>query len=261
MTGLDELERDILKNARSCLEPEPTDAVRNFERLTLALGLSAATTPPCAAAEHGILARLRSTLAKKQGLAVTCATLGAAGGFAAGYFVATERTPVAQVTSTAAAVHPPQLDAHPKLTPETVGSHTSRPSKDADPPAAVRTPTTRGFANSTVEAPKGDALAEELALLKRTDRAIRNNNALLALGLLRELDQRFPTGKLLVERQAARIMAHCLQQDAPTARQTAESYLRSAKTQVYSERVRQLCGISTDANQVITEKDPAVPGD
>ncbi len=80
-------------------------------------------------------------------------------------------------------------------------------------------------------------------MLERVDQAIRSSEPQLALGLIRELDQRFPKGKLLDERAAARVMAQCLQLEPAAARQAGENYLRKAPGRAYHERVRQLCGL------------------
>jgi hypothetical protein len=106
----------------------------------------------------------------------------------------------------------------------------------------------RGGTGAKVAAPppsgtssSGSALTEELDLLRRAERTIRAGDAMVALGLLSELDARFPRGQLLEERAAARVMANCQLTDATSARSMGEAYLRAHSQSVYAARVRSLC--------------------
>jgi hypothetical protein len=51
---------------------------------------------------------------------------------------------------------------------------------------------------------------EELALLARAERAVRADNSALALALIDELEARFPSSRLLEERRAVELLAHCV---------------------------------------------------
>jgi len=68
-------------------------------------------------------------------------------------------------------------------------------------------------------------LSAELALLRRVERALRNDDPALALALLSELDARFPQTRLAEERLAARSMAEC-KQEGPRAAPRARAFLR-----------------------------------
>jgi hypothetical protein len=77
-------------------------------------------------------------------------------------------------------------------------------------------------------------------MVARIERALRDENARFALGLLGELDRTIPGGQLNEERTAARVLAHCqLGSDAaPTlAREFARRYAKSA----YRTRIAQSC--------------------
>lgn len=91
------------------------------------------------------------------------------------------------------------------------------------------------------EAPR-DAFLDELALLSRVERAIRGNQAELALTLLGELERRHPGSSLGEERAAARLLANCLLHE-PTARAHAERFVRERASSVYVERVRLACNL------------------
>jgi hypothetical protein len=76
--------------------------------------------------------------------------------------------------------------------------------------------------------------------LERIERALRNADAPLALALLAELDERYPKTRLVEERQAARLMAHCVAGE-PDAKLAAERFLQAQPSSVYAARLRALC--------------------
>jgi hypothetical protein len=114
-------------------------------------------------------------------------------------------------------------------------SSTATGQRAATQHAQARRTSARAAASSTQ-----DPFAEELALLERAERAIRSDQAALALSFLDELDQRFPKSSLLEERTAARVLADCALGE-PLARARAERYLRDRQASVYADRVRRLC--------------------
>jgi hypothetical protein len=252
MTNLDDLERTILSEARAFIEPTVADEARILERLALGLG-GVATISAIAAPRHGTLARLQRWLATRKAVALSCALLGAGAGFGAG-FVVGHNNQRADVPSPARFVEDRDAES-PRIsaatpTAETPSDETKAVRAADESPAVLgSTPQSPVFRRTQSESngsplAVSDPIADELALLKRAERAIRARDSLLALGLLRELEQRFPRGKLLAERAAARVMAECQQQPPDVARRTGEAYLRGANSGVYNERVRRLCGIS-----------------
>jgi hypothetical protein len=84
---------------------------------------------------------------------------------------------------------------------------------------------------------------EELALLRRVERALRTQNPALALALIAELDEHFPDTRLAEERDAARVIATCGVGEGG-ARIRAERFSREHGGSVYAERVREACGIT-----------------
>jgi hypothetical protein len=81
---------------------------------------------------------------------------------------------------------------------------------------------------------------EELALLRRAERAVRTDNAALALALIGELEERYPRTSLLEERRAIELMAYC-SAGASDAVSRAQRFLREYPESAYAGRVRDLC--------------------
>jgi hypothetical protein len=88
------------------------------------------------------------------------------------------------------------------------------------------------------------SLAVELAMLQRARRALNAENGRLALGIVEELDERFPKGVLVEERSATRILSLCQLERAAEAKQAARDFLERYPSSVYAERVRQSCAAS-----------------
>ena len=84
---------------------------------------------------------------------------------------------------------------------------------------------------------------EELLLLERAERALRNHNPALATALIAELTQRFPRSLLHEERRAIELMARCQAGgDASAAASLRTGFERDYPTSVYEERVARDCG-------------------
>ena len=80
----------------------------------------------------------------------------------------------------------------------------------------------------------------ELALLQRVERAMRANEYSLALALVAELDEHFPTARLEEERRAARLIAEC-RLGLPGSRQRGAQFLAQRPSSVYAYRVQTAC--------------------
>jgi hypothetical protein len=93
-------------------------------------------------------------------------------------------------------------------------------------------------------------LNDELALLRRVERALRNNDPALARALLRELDERFPDSRLGEERAAAWRIADC-RSGEPGANESARAFLREHGASVYRKRIVLACAL---------DGEPAAPG-
>lgn len=88
--------------------------------------------------------------------------------------------------------------------------------------------------------PAAPAPNEELALLQRAERAVRGDNAALALALISELEARYPRSTLLEERSALELLAHC-NVGASDASSRATRFLRQHPSSLYAGRIRELC--------------------
>jgi len=172
-------------------------------------------------------------------------------GLVSGYFIRDTQldAPAAPVPASAAILSAP---AHAPAAPPHAGpaelelpdtSHATPPAKPSPVRAPVRTARRQAPA-SDVEAASQAAPAtrpeEELALLRRADRAVRADNAALALALVAELEARSPNSRLLEERRAIELMAYC-RVGASDARARAQRFLREHPSSVYAGRVREMC--------------------
>jgi hypothetical protein len=78
-------------------------------------------------------------------------------------------------------------------------------------------------------------------MLQRARRALNAENGRLALGIVQELDERFPKGVLVEERSATRVLSLCQLERVAEATQAARDFLERSPSSVYAERVRQSC--------------------
>jgi hypothetical protein len=97
-------------------------------------------------------------------------------------------------------------------------------------------------------APSANTLSEEARELQRVDRALRAGMPLLALGILRDLDVKFPQGVFTEERAAARFIARCQNGDAD-AREGAAGWLAKNRRSVYAARLQAACGIEPPSEE------------
>jgi hypothetical protein len=127
----------------------------------------------------------------------------------------------------------------------------------AAPALATQTPSAATHITARSAAPHADAiparapaadtqsLEREVQMMKRIERALREQNPQQALVLLGQLDREIPGGQLAEERLAVFAMARCglgLGSPAAAAREFAQKYPKS----VYFARVRQTCAAGED---------------
>jgi hypothetical protein len=86
-----------------------------------------------------------------------------------------------------------------------------------------------------------DSLAEEAALLKRAQQAINGGNAALALALVEEHAERYPSGVLSQERSGLRAISLCRAGAWQQGVAQAQSFLQKNPVSPLSERVRSVC--------------------
>jgi hypothetical protein len=187
---------------------------------------------------------------------VVAAAVLAGGGFALG-FLARGESPV-QHSEVALPAPPVAVPVPPPASASAAAPSSAVPQAvvvdagvEATPRASARPPARRATK------PSSGGAQQELVLLQRVERALRNEDGALALVLLAELEQKFPKSSLLEERAAARLMSHCVQKErgAPEA---AQAFLKAHPASVYQSRLRSLCKIGAGESAApITE--PSAP--
>jgi hypothetical protein len=225
---LDEVER-ALQLARTELSAPEAALERVWQRV--GPGAVAATKPSGWAA-------LRATGAS----GVAAAAVIASGGFALGYMARAEAPAAPAVVATTTTVVTPAAAPAPTAIAQSERSESvvADASVEVAPRPSARAPAARATK------PASDGAQQELALLQRVERALRNEDGALALVLLRELDRKFPKSALLEERAAARLMGHCVQKER-AAPEAARAFLKQHPSSVYQSRLRSLCKLGTSA--------------
>jgi hypothetical protein len=129
--------------------------------------------------------------------------------------------------------------------PNRIGPGTAPPS---DSPARDGRSAVAGRAKPLSRAPiEHGPSAEELLLLERAERALRNHHPSLAAALIDELTQRFPRSLLLEERRAIELVARCQNSaDASAVARLRAGFVHDYPTSVYAERVERACGARRD---------------
>ena len=237
----DELERRVLGRMKSALSPSRADGerVRGAIARRIALGPLAMPNDERSAempdgaldAVAGVTRRWLSWL----GVGVAVASGSAAGyyvGHSAGVQVGRRETgerttqfsePVRSETQKASEVPLPPAPAPVAPVLEAAPSRPPAVAQRALPPTAGN-----------------DAgLDEEVRLLKRVERALRDRNPRYALGLLGELERTVPGGQLVEERQAAKVMARCQLEGGSEA--LADEFAKKHPESTYVTRVQETC--------------------
>lgn len=244
MNNFATIERELMTRARVAIEPTPADRARLREQLATKIALLSTT----AALSSAPLVSTRPWRHLLNSHLVALSTVAAVTGalaFGAGYLTGHRgRTVVAKTITITVPESKSELPSAP--TPAAAETRLDPASLASASDWGHSGTRTRGAARTAPNAniPE-NPLAEELELLRRAERTIRAGNSLVALGLLRDLDQRFPKGQLLEERTAARVMANCQLADADAAQAQGKAYLSAHPQSVYADRVRTLCQLDS----------------
>jgi hypothetical protein len=248
MNELDPRARVALELARTDSEPSAADKLRIFEALRARLGAPPIVPPTgdrsgsSVVGEPGASALVRSSapLGKLIAVGVIAAGIGfgAGAGFGAGFGLRERApgtaTPAASATSVAAPLGPSAISA------QAAPASAEAPVALAEPAVAAAAKHRSKRSPGTPSASEPE-LFEALNLLRRAQRALRKDEALLALALLDELDRHFAAQVLSEERQATRALALCKSGDEPRARETASALLRQNPSSIYAARLRESC--------------------
>ena len=253
MTDLEQLERAVLEGARKELSPSASDRMRIRSHL---LGNPAWFQPAPVrrsflrggSAPRAWLRRV--TRSWRGGLALGFA-VGAWLGFGVSQGVnlalqrSAERPAPAEpaLAATPPAPAPAVLLAPVESAPVTEPVELDRPVDAPRHPesSATRKSSARGAQERNKAEESGSTLAQELALLQRARRALNRSDALLALGIVQSLDERFPDGVLMEERAATRILSLCQLGRNEEATEQGHHFLLAHPRSVYAERVRHSC--------------------
>ena len=230
-------EGELLDDVRRVLSPTRSDRERLQARILASIALGAPSPvlddAPSAQAPSGAppaLAGIRGL-----GPQALAGALIATTAFGAGYFTGRSSS----TSEPAAVVAPSRAN---DMLPSPPAAPAAPPAKPAAEPAPPRqaAKATAVPANASASSPEAHSVSEEARELQRVDRALRSGMPGLALGILRELDERFPRGVLLEERAAARLMARCQNGDAEAPGAAAE-WLERHEQSVYAARLRAAC--------------------
>jgi hypothetical protein len=224
MSGLSASARALIREGQSVLRPSALDRARVASALASRLGEAALVAAPTAAtAGHWLL---------WQKLGALVVGAGVLGGGAWGVQQALEQPQ-----------EPARLGEVVALAPA------------APPVAAPATPVDEAAAPATDEAvsvgasrarpvPAADRLAEEVAILSRATSQLRGGRPAEALRLLTEHQRRFPGGRLVEERRAAKIQALCALGNGAAAEAELSRLARSSPRSPHLARAQQACGFS-----------------
>jgi len=109
--------------------------------------------------------------------------------------------------------------------------------------------------------PEPSALSMFGAVASRAvERALRDREPGLALGLLRELDRAVPGGRLVEERQATAAIARCGTGDVPFGVDLGEEFAGRYPGSVYQARVEEACAAREPATDRAASGDSRAGG-
>ena len=243
------LELALMSRARAAFEPSELDRGRVRAQLTAAIaatGLAGVTSAPAAAQ----LRPLRHVFTQHWAALTSVAAVAATLAFGAGYRVGQRQAkpPVVQVIQPTPIAPVAAPIATPSPAPDTTSASLPFLRSSGRGGAGARV----AFSAAPATSAASSSLLEEVNMLRRAEKMIRSGNAMVAIGLLSELDAKYPKGQLLEERGAARTMANCQLTDSDSARAQGQAYLRAHPGTLYSDRVRTICHL--DASNSTTDQ-------
>ena len=247
---MDTLERGLAE-LRAELSPSSADKARLRARIlapALAGNIESPASPPVPSKMHGSWAALKAAGMAGVGAGALLLGVGVGVGFWLGREMGPTTTTAPAAIETGRTPSEPTSRVEPAAPPAVLSPAealaTPEPSVMSAPPEPRRSAPPR--ARATRKALPPNPLGDELALLRRVERALRNEDPALALALLGELDERFPESRLVEERQAAKLMASCRVKSADAVAR-AHAFLHDSPSSVYRQRVQRACGLDTPA--------------
>lgn len=227
MNDLSPAARSLLRDGQALLRPSLSDRTRVAQALTARLGdvgLAGGVEAPVAAAKGLALPKL-SALILGAGLV----------GAGAAYVLWPSAPQPAAKPALPATLAPPSRPASAQATASTPArvDPVAIGTADVTPPAPPRT------------AAAADRLAEEVSILSRATSELRARKPGAALKLLDEHQRRFPGGRLVEERRAARIQALCALGNRSAAESELMRLARSSPRSPHLARAQKACNFTS----------------
>lgn len=224
MAELSNEARALVGDGRGIFRPSAADRVRVAGLLAARLGEAAllAPTEALAAPTHAITWQKLASLA----LGIGLVTAGAA------YWMsqtppeaplAAARTPTVVAVSDAPVAPALELPKAAEVEP---------PRADVPPPNAALAPQK-----------KAESLTEELSILSKAASELRAGHPNVALRLLEEHRRKFPSGRLVEERRAARVQALCALGNRAEAEAELARLVRTSPRSPHVARAQRACGL------------------
>jgi hypothetical protein len=151
--------------------------------------------------------------------------------------------------------------AQPAVAVSAASSAAAEPSNARSRPAKASSTGAHGRERTGApsRATAADGFAEELALLRRAERATRSGDALLARSLIAELDARFPKTALRQERAALLVLVACATGE-PAAQAGAREFMERHEQSVHIDRIRSACQLdSATSDSAISDTAGSTP--
>jgi hypothetical protein len=260
MTPTDPRLEMTLELSRRTQEPSAADQARNLAQLRERLGLPVPPMARASGSEHPLVSQpalklaardvnRTTSLAKLTAVAGVAAAIGFFAGLSLHQTPSLERQEQAPLSAAAPGVAPPEpapaalSDDGLLATREHASSDTLAPApvvRASEPRPARKATRARAHAANETPAPSPEFL-EAVRLLRRARNALAKGEGALALGLLGELDARFPRDMLDEERAVTRVLALCASGDDAAAKALATRLLARYPRSIYTARLERSC--------------------
>jgi hypothetical protein len=231
MSELSAAARALIREGQSALKPSAVERARVTSALASRLGEGTLVLAPSAAAAAAVATGRWLGWQKVGGLLVGAGLLGLGAGWELRDSVAvTDGTVTQSLTGR-------ELNTVEPITPTV-------PVEAIVPVAPETAPPPDAVAPAGKPSAPADRLAEEVSILSKATSELRGGRPAEALRLLTEHQRRFPGGRLVEERRAARIQALCALGNRAAAESELGRLARSSPRSPHLARAQQACGRS-----------------
>ena len=237
MSEMSKEAEDLLARARAV---PPLTRERQIKVRAALLGQIALA--PATGAAAGALGKL--------GLVKLLMVVGAVGAVGTGALIAARKSDAPREPAPVALRAAPPAPEH-RAAPRLAETAREVPAPKVEEPAAAREPVARRAVpksetrvetrKSAVSEPDPDTLREEIELVQKANSALRSGKPEQAQALLDQHGEKFGSGALREEREAARILALCALGKHREAQAAAAKFLRESPRSIQAARVRASC--------------------